>query len=132
MHSPFNLWGLKLIQKAVFHSYLERNNDNSEITLKEESRDSSASVAFITVILPGLNNRKLHIFELIHPSTFKQYSSLSVLSPSIPQRGTRRPRRFLLTEGWMGWDGMGWSVNFFFFAHILKTTTYFFLIVSVP
>merc|ERR1712198_542201 len=30
----------------------------------------------------------------------------------------------------MGW--MGWSVNFFFFAHILKTTIYFFLIVSVP
>ena len=39
-------------------------------------------------------------------------------------------RFFILTEGWMGW--MGWSVNFFFFAHILKTTTYFFLIVSVP
>merc|ERR1712030_93532 len=27
---------------------------------------------------------------------------------------------------------MGWSVNFFFFVHILKTTTYFFLIVSFP
>ena len=44
-------------------------------------------------------------------------------------------------DGWDGWDGMdgmdgmgwmGWSVHFFFWAHILKTTKYFFIIVSVP
>merc|ERR1712030_129360 len=27
---------------------------------------------------------------------------------------------------------MGWSVNFFFFVHILKTTTYFFLLFQFP
>ena len=49
---------------------------------------------------------------------------------------------FILTEGWDGVDGMdgmggmdgmdGMVGQLFFFAHILKTTTYFFLIVSVP
>ena len=49
------------------------------------------------------------------------------------------PADFLLTEGWMGWDGWdgmdgmdGMVGQLFFFARILKTTTYFFLIVSVP
>ena len=32
--------------------------------------------------------------------------------------------------GGMGWDGMGWSPNLFFLAHISKTTWYFFQTVS--
>ena len=34
-------------------------------------------------------------------------------------------------DGMDGWDGMG-GRSTFFLAHILKTTTYFFLIISVP
>jgi len=39
---------------------------------------------------------------------------------SLPQQGTRRPRRFLLTEGWMGW--MGWmdGRSTFFFGPYLE------------
>ena len=50
---------------------------------------------------------------------------------SLPQRGTRRPRRFLLTEGWMGWmgwDGMGWMVGpLFFFGPYLENYFIIFL-----
>ena len=36
----------------------------------------------------------------------------TVLKPSVlQQRGTRRQRQLVLTDGmgWMGWDGMGWD-----------------------
>ena len=55
------------------------------------------------------------------PSLARTVPSLArtVLKPSVlQQRGTRRQRQLVLTDG-MGWDGMGWdgmdgSVHFFF------------------
>merc|ERR1711872_705478 len=53
------------------------------------------------------------------------------LSPSIPQRGTRRPRRFILTEGWDGVDGVdgvdGMVGQLFFFCPYLENYYIFFL-----
>ena len=57
------------------------------------------------------------------PSLARTVPSLArtVLKPSVlPQRGTRRQRQLVLTDG-MGW--MGRMVGpLFFFAHILKNT----------
>ena len=51
------------------------------------------------------------------PSLARTVPSLArtVLKPSVlPQRGTRRQRQLVLTDG-MGWDGMGWMVGPLFF-----------------
>ena len=61
------------------------------------------------------------------PSLARIVPSLArtVLKPSVlPQRGTRRQRQLVLTDGGMGWMGwMGRMVGpLFFFAYILKTT----------
>ena len=51
------------------------------------------------------------------PSLARTVPSLArtVLKPSVlQQRGTRRQRQLVLTDG-MGWDGMGWMVGPLFF-----------------
>ena len=60
------------------------------------------------------------------PSLARTVPSLArtVLKPSVlQQRGTRRQRQLVLTDG-MGWDGMDGSTDgrSTFFGHILQTT----------
>ena len=58
------------------------------------------------------------------PSLARTVPSLArtVLKPSVlQQRGTRRQRQLVLTDGWDGTDGTD-GPSTFFFAHILKTT----------
>ena len=70
------------------------------------------------------------------PSLARTVPSLArtVLKPSVlPQRGTRRQRQLVLTDGmdgmgWMGWDGMGWDGrSTFFFGPYLKNYYIIFL-----
>ena len=58
----------------------------------------------------------------------KRPTGMSLCCLFTSATGYQAPPPILLTDGMdgMGWDGMGWmgwSVNFFFLAYILKTTS---------
>ena len=56
-------------------------------------------------------------------STFAYFKGHPIQKKVFGNSDSWKIGKLVLTDGWAGIDGMGWSVNFFFSAHILKTTS---------